>query len=420
MQTTYYNLKKLNTKALSVIEMAVIIFLSAYYILPAVNNMLSTYIEIFMAIAFIMYVFIKDSKELSFIVAFLTIAAWIALMYALLTDSSSIHTAADNYVFLRFVSKFYQQLIMFLPCFITLIVAKQASYKQKRLLLFIVGIMIVYVMIVTMRELTINPEITRKWEDFDETSKDNIASYYFVYAVPILVGMIVILFMRSKKIYFKLLSVALLIFSFVFLVQAQYTLALLIAVIGLLMGFLKGEKSAIVKTIGVFLTVVVLIFTPDILEFVASNLKNGHMKVRLGELADFFGNGDATGYNLNGRFTLYWETIKAFFASPLWGNRSLDFDGHATFLTVLADIGILGGVPFYFMYFMMKNKIIKVISDSDKLFIVPFIMLFIMGLTNPIHAAFPVGFSVWFVVPLLIMVLNDNSVKTELRGVENE
>ena len=150
-----------------------------------------------------------------------------------------------------------------------------------------------------------------------------------------------------------------------------------------------------------------------IFRYISSNVKSAQISLRFRELANFFSSGDASGYNLEGRLTLYWETIKAFFASPLYGNRTLNFDGHATFLTILSDTGILGGIPFYILYFMTKKKIETIIEDTTRLFTIPFLMLVIMGLTNPIHAAYPVGFAIWFIAPLILSIIIE---KNKLQG----
>lgn len=404
------NFKKQNADAgLSIIEMIVVIAISAYYILPSMSNAFSTTIQILLAVSYLMYVFFKNGEEQFWIFTFLCISVFLALLYAIFTDSGTISVSADRYYITRFVSKFYQFLIMFLPAFITMRIAKIASYKQKLFLLIVAGIMIIYIIVATMQEIQINPDITRSWQQEEEATANNIASYAFVYVVPILVGTIVMMMLKNKRIWIKGLCLLLIAFLFVFLIQAQYTLALMIAVIGAFLGFLKAEKSVVAKIIGLAIVLLFLLFMADILAFLASKIQSQQMSLRIREVANFFSSGDASGYNLNGRMTLYWRTVKAFLASPFIGNRSLDFDGHATFLTVLSDLGLLGGIPYYGLYFYMKKKLSTVISDGNKYFTVPFIMLFIMGFTNPIHAAFPVGYSVWFVVPLIIMVIQNDS-----------
>jgi O-antigen ligase len=123
------------------------------------------------------------------------------------------------------------------------------------------------------------------------------------------------------------------------------------------------------------------------------------------ELYSFFTSGDTSGYNLNGRFTLYGKSIEAFLNSPIIGNRHLDFDGHATCLTVLADTGIIGGIPFYYLLISMNKRMKALLSENAKNFLPAYFCLLCMGFSNPIHNSLPLAFAVWFIVPLIIDTL---------------
>ncbi len=421
MYYTYLNQDKQLNKCtkLGWLEFAIIVFFSAHYILPSFDAMLPDIIILVAKIGYILYVCGLQPKRTGYILLCFAIFVYLGIIYALLTDTATIDTSLANYKLLSIYSKFTQYFDMFFPFILTFRIAECNDSKKKKWLLAIISLMIVYVIYVTIREIEINPNVTRSWSGFSESSKNNIASYYFVYAIPIVISLLVISFNKCKSFLLKIAIILLIVYSFYFLLKAQYTLALLIAVIGVAMGFIKSTKSNVTKFIVIIATAVLMVFMSDILSFVASKIESRQMAIRFKELADFFTRGDATGYNLGGRLKLYWKSILAFLASPVWGNRRLDFDGHATFLTILSDTGIIGGIPFYYLYFSMKKQISQAIGDNENLFIVPFIMLVLMGLTNPIHAAYPVGFTVWFVVPLIIMIVNENK-KVELGGMENE
>ena len=407
--------KRLN---FSWIEFAIIAFFSACYMLPSFEKSFPFLILLGAKILYMFFVGMVQPKNSVYVLLSFVIFVFIGVIYALLTDTSTISASVSNYEFKSAFSKFNQYFNMFFPAFITFRIAEFDDIFKKRLLLLIISAMLIYVIYVTIKEIEINPDITRTWSGFGEASENNVASYYFIYAVPIIIGTFVICFNRCKSVLLKIFLVAIIIYCFYFLLKAQYTLALLIAVIGLTIGLLKSFRSNMLKVAVLFIAVAILVFMGDILQLVASKVESKQMATRLEELANFFTSGDATGYNLGARLSLYWRSILAFFKSPIWGNRSLDFDGHATFLTVLSDTGIIGGIPFYYLYFSMRRQIAETLKDKDGFFNVSFIMLVLMGLTNPIHAAYPVGFTVWFVVPLIIMVLNEN--KNNVKGDKNE
>jgi len=148
-----------------------------------------------------------------------------------------------------------------------------------------------------------------------------------------------------------------------------------------------------------------VITLPPILDFLAKHVPSKQMAIRLREIATFFSTGDANSDNLGGRLELYWKTIKAFFKSPLWGNRKLGFDGHSTFLSVFADIGIFGGIFFVSMYVLARKKINSLFTEGQiRAYRPAFVGLILIGLTNPIHSAEPLAAAVWLFVPLMIAI----------------
>ena len=408
------------TKNMSTVEVVIILLFTAYYLLPIVSDLIPFTVATLLGVLYVFYLHQRNPYDGAYALKTVLVIAWIALMYFLLTDTVTISEAVSNAALKQYFSKFYQQLMMVFPAFLTFRVAKAANYKQKKWLLGIISGMILYVIFITMRALAINPGITRNWLNTSELSGTNIAHYSFVYAIPILIGVLMLTFMHVKRISLKILCVGLIALFFLFLLQAQYTLAFLISIIGVLIAFLKSTRNAAVALLSILATISIFAFLPNLLNFAASNIESDQMSLRLEELASFFSSGDASGYNLNSRLTLYWETIKAFFMSPIWGNRSLGFDGHATFLTVLSDTGILGGIPFYLLYFSMRKHITYFIEDERKHFSIPFIMLLIMGFTNPIHAAFPVGFATWFIAPLVIMLFTNKPSKEDSQNEQLE
>ena len=116
---------------------------------------------------------------------------------------------------------------------------------------------------------------------------------------------------------------------------------------------------------------------------------------------------------------LYKKSIIAFLHSPIWGNKSLDFYGHATFLVIPAMLGLLGAIPFYYVYFHSYKKIKKNLGKNAKQFMPIFTVLLFVGFTNPIDAALPLMFVTWFLAPLVIEQLCGSDEYKEWR-LKNE
>ena len=391
-------------EGMPLIDLVAVIFFSAYYILPSVNGSMNRFLVLFVGIAYFGYVLFKDRKiGISFISIFAAVTI-LAFAFLILTDTKTISESASNRLLKIFMSKFSQYFFMYLPGLLLIRTLKTATREQKKLLLVILVALFAVVLYNTFLEILNNPDAIRHWEEFADMEDENIGNYYFVYSVPIVIVGISVCMAKLKG-FRKLICLGMIAVLFLFLLQASYTLAILIAILGFALQIFLSFKSPVTKILFVIVAVIAAFFIPDLLLFIANNAASNNMSVRFMELYSFFTSGDSSGYNLNGRLTLYGMSIQAFFNSPIVGNRSLNFDGHATFLTVLADTGIIGGIPFYYLLFSMNKRMKALLNENAINFLPAFFCLLLMGFSNPIHNSLPLAFAVWFIVPLIINTL---------------
>ncbi len=393
--------RNLEKNGCSIIEYFLMMFFSAYYILTSLYSSINFYIIIFVIVIYVCYLLSQEQKYIRLSIIMLSLMIITALAYTILTDTKTIAASGMMLEIKQFISKFFQFLTMYFPVVLFVRMSDVMSERQKRSMITIIGILIVYVMFQTLQELAINPNAIRQWETDAEIEDDNIGGYYFVYSIPILVATILICIEKMDS-FKKTIGVLMVVLLFYFLLRAQYTLALLISVIVVLVQLFRMIKNGVFKLIFLFAGVLLLFFLPNLLLWFANNTDSFQMSVRFRELHAFFESGDSGGYNLNSRLTLYSKTIISFFHSPLWGNRNLDFDGHATYLTVLSDTGLIGAIPFYCLLSNAFNSVRETIGRYHKKLIPVFIGLLCMGLTNPIHSSMPLSFAVWFVAPFTI------------------
>jgi O-antigen ligase len=155
-------------------------------------------------------------------------------------------------------------------------------------------------------------------------------------------------------------------------------------------------------------------------DWIVSLLPTEEMKLRLTEVFAFFKEGDSTGYNLNGRLSLYWRSIKAFFKSPIIGTVTLNFDPHSSILRFFARDGILGGVGYLLLYYLGYRIVLKYfIGEKKKKFFTPvFLALILMGLVNPIHSVGAVHYIVFLVAPLTLSLIEIEEIDEEEENEE--
>lgn len=397
-------------KKLPLWEFVFVVALLAIYLLPSVS--IGTTIILAVILAYCGYLAFSDKNLLPTIVATMSLICILAFFYALLTDASSIAQNVSNRELKRFVSKVYQYTTIYFPAILYIRVHKTATKSQKRFLVVAGMLLMLYVIVTTWVFLDSNPDATREWESFDETASQGVANYYFIYAVPIIVSVFSIVLFRANGA-MRLLSIGLIIAGILFLVKAQYTLSILITIIGVLIQIFRNLRSAASKMIFVFTIALISIYLPSVLEWAIYNIPSDQVTTRLSEIYAFLTGSGELGYNLGGRLTLYGDTVKAFLESPIWGNINLTFDGHATFLTVLSDTGLLGSIPFYALLSMVYKSIKSYMHETHNQFNVILIMFVMMGLTNPIHASLPLGLAVWFLAPLTIQMIMKEDYNNE-------
>ena len=400
---------------LATLEFVFIILLFAIYLLPNVS--IGSTILMGILVVYSVYIFFFDRGMYDMVVTMLLLIAMLAVAYAMLTDANSIAQTVSNRTLKRFISKFYQYICLYFPAILFVHVNRKASLKQKRLLMIISIVMIAYVMFTTWMFLLENPNATREWENFEDNADKGVANYYFIYAIPMVISVITACYVKLKG-YARFVSVFAIIASLIFLVNAQYTLSVLISIIGILVQIFQSMRKKTSRVFFVLFVILLIPFVPMLLKIAMENIKSEQMTIRLSEVYDFLTGKGAGGYNLNGRFTLYWRTIKAFFESPIIGNRNLPFDGHATFLTVLSDMGVVGGAPFYTLVCVAVNRINRELGERKLQFLSVVFMYVLMGVTNPIHASQPLGLATWFVAPLMIetIFMNEGEGNNETLG----
>ncbi len=392
----------LSRKKLPFWEILLIIYLFVAYLLPAYS--LGSTILLALLLVYCVYMMIIDADLLPIVAISVALIILLALFYTLLTDTVTIAQNVSNRSMKQFTAKMYQYMGLYFPAFLFFRVHKTATYKQKLLLAGVGVSLMVYVIVTTWIYLIDHPGAIKQWSGDVDLSSMNLAGYYFVYAVPMVISVVSIIMLQFKGIP-RWIAVVLVILGILFLVNAQYTLAILIAVIGVLIQVFRNIRSTLNKILFVLIAIAVALFLPQILEYAIRIIPSEQVSLRLSEILDFLVGNGSDGYNLNARLTLYGDSIKAFLSSPFIGNRRLDFDGHATFLTVLSDTGILGGLPFYGLFFALSRHTKKLLGIHRVQFGVVTTMFVLMGLTNPIHASLPLGLTTWFLAPLIIQLI---------------
>lgn len=383
---------------LPVWEMITIIFLSISILVPRFQFSFLILDLFFLAYAFISS--INDSSYRKKVWLMLLVIIYVALLYTLLNDASSISQSVDNYYLKRFVSKASQYMTMFFPLCFFYRVKNFATEKQQDFLLLTMFISMLYLCFVTLSGVKTDLMAAR-YSSFDEDKDFSLAGYYEIYAYSFLTLLFFLFFFVQKR--YKVICIFFFFFFFYFLYRVQIALAMVIVAISMAYLVLKFTKIIVIRFAYLIGIIIVVTVIPALLDALIPMIDTELAQIKASEISEFLRFEYNEESDIWGRFQLYWLSIKAFVASPIWGNRILPFDGHATLLMCFADLGILGGIPVWFL-FINANKIVRRQMKGNAVFFSPFFFMLILdGLTNPIHSQNSLYMLLWFFIPLAII-----------------
>ena len=386
-------------------ELAVCFYFVLYFILPSMEAG-SGVVPFLVGFVYTLFLMWKEPDWRKPVLWFWGLAVAFAAMYLWLTNTFTIAEDLANRDLRRLFSKTFQVFTMYFPALLAVRVCRRATRRQQGFLLLAAVATYGYVIFVTVRALIENPNISHSWQMTDELVEDviisdpNVGRFYFICAMPILISLAVDLAICTKKRYMRLLWIAVAFGLVCFIVMSQYTLALLIAFLGIIVEIFRHLTTNNSRLLMAGIVIVAALFLPDVLGWIASWIPAEDVSIRFREIADFFLFGTEPGYNLGTRMSLYSETLGAFLDSPLYGNHQLDFNGHSTLLTVLSDTGMLGGIPFYGLIVLFFRRTNRLVGETRIRLWPMFVQWLLVGLFNPFQFAPPLSFAVWFVVPV--------------------
>lgn len=383
------------------VDFCVIAFMLYYFLLPSASINISTWLVLGCILLYAAYVVLisNNYRVRTWTIGYTVIVLFIALLYVLLTKSSSDLTIVE-----RYITKFGQWFRMFFPILLFYRFTKLKSDRSKTLLLVFAMLILAVVVYNSFGVLEENSYAARQWSEFDDIKNLNAVTYEYVYAIAALIPFVFWCLVAVKKLYIKIISLVVLVVCFSLLFAAQYTIAIMLAVLGCLVCFYRKYNCAILIIISAFIGIMLIFFLPTILTWISTLFESETIAIRFKELAIFIEGGKVSaGGDLTSRLNVYKQCFEYFLKSPIGGNTSLPFDPHSTFLGVMCDFGIIGMIPIFSFVFTIHKRIYEIAGNYNvKSIFIPVHMVWVcLGLLNPVHAALPLNMMVWFLVPAM-------------------
>jgi len=397
-------LQEMSKKGLSLLEFLFILCSAIFYINFEIQAQYQL-VAPFIALAYILFCFITEPKHRILIIKFLFVIVFFVLLYLLLTDSESIGNVANRGM-KRFYAKFSQYLLMFFPIFLFYRTRKLATPKQIYLIVGMVLFNALMLVKASLAIIEINANVFHSMNaDVLEDAGVSIQGYSFVYAFTFLVLTCVLCFRKQKHYFQKIVFGIIGAYSAYFLFKSQFALSLVTTFCSLLYLYFKATKNKDRRFFVVIGIVIIVLLLPVILKLLIglsdSELLNQRLQEIYNTLTGVSQNSEES--DLWARMELYGKCILAFMQSPIWGNRTLDFNGHSTFLCVLADLGVIGGFIIYKLFKKSFDFMKEQLGDRYPYYSPLVCQVILMGLTNPIHSTPSIFIMLFFLCPLLIV-----------------
>ena len=327
------------------------------------------------------------------VVKFGMVFFWIALSFikhpSFLIDYVKLSLPLIIFTFIMLVSfsRYTEQYQMnFIYCLIMLALFsyyfKYGTRKELKVLIIVFVIDILIVAVHTYVVLLDNPIVARAISTSATAREDLLADtiipkgvggYGLCYQLCCLIPMVSYFF--NKKNLNIIIKFVVYAFILLLLFQAQFTLALIIYVVCIILSYSYGKKGTInllvAKFVMVTVAVILIINLEPILESLIE-ISNEELAARLKEVLNLVRENDTSGSDMESRFKLYQMSLNSFGDNILIGSfGAKTYGSHSTFLDMLGAFGFIGALGYAGLLspmfrakkYISRNKEIKKVAN---------------------------------------------------------
>lgn len=292
------------------------------------------------------------------------------------------------------LAKVYGNILVWIPCIITLVMKDLVEPKFLRKLLYVSEGMFAFTAITTMKEFIVNPFAARElatWSsEYDIIGYQirNVGGFDFIYSLTLSLPIIISLIKNDKK--NSLTHSVILILFIMCIYKSQYTMAIIFSVIIILLSLSNFSP----KNMFIYITggIIVFIFSKEILgDFIlilSRKTQYDFVAFRLEQLASLLKGTSMSGNH--DRLDLYLKSIRAFFKNPIIGVNLIKYEygrigGHSFIFDLLGSAGLLGFSYFVtlFLYFFRKIFLIGKNNKNYAYVIIAFFIFILLSCFNP-------------------------------------
>lgn len=317
--------------------------------------------------------------------------------------------------------------MMFVPMFLTIWILRHYSPKEKVIVVVLIATLEVFVGINTLAAIERNPVIVRMLTSgTSEESKDitykiaNIGGYGTAYSFVFFFYFGILGLLKQKKTSMKLLFGSICVFSFMFLLGAQFGTAIMLSIAACVLLVLVRSESTGTKLLSVILAVALGVVLPSLLEMVASLAGAGILSERLLAISGVLTSKTTDDIDLLMRMKLLGEGFMTFFRSPIWGQtiseggvKVITLYSHSSYLDLACSIGVIGLLIYLKMWSYINGRIcIQLEMDNAKLYRVAYWIFVMLGCLNPNWGIYEINIIAFMLIPIGLSLTDESMVRS--------
>lgn len=318
------------------------------------------------------------------------------------------------------VNEIIRALRFFLPIIWAAYAFRFCSAKQRRNILIIFAVIVLFMLIKTIHALEKDAWIARilaqdKSTDTAEIRAyrmGNVGGFEFSYMVGVVVLCLTWAALKYRNIKAKILCIVGAAVCFYYIIQTMYMTLLLLTFGGVILLLFFKTKSRLVKIAIVLGSIVVAFSLAPLFKYLSEVFSGSLLSTKFMQFYTALTGGGAD--SLGSRPELIREAVARWLKSPIWGGYETSVRTHSMVFALLEATGLIGLLSFlgclFGSYKMISDELKK--NGIDTLLIsTVFMYILALATLNPVGYVFEVTIAAFFIAPLwseLVTGYNDS------------
>ena len=371
----------------------------AVYILPSLKITVPYICAALIMLAFLPIAVIKMQCHMNYYV----------LLAVTTLVSSAFYFVNGVYGSVDTINEIIRSLRFFLPIIWTAYAFRFCSAKQRRNILIIFAVIMLFILINTIHALERDAWIARILAQDKSTDTAEIRAYRMGnvggFEFSYMVGVVVLCFtwaaLKCRNVKARILCIAGAAACFYYIIQTMYMTLLLLTFVGVILLLFFKTKSRLVKIAIVLGSIIVAFSLAPLFKYLSEVFSGSLLSTKFMQFYTALTGGGAD--SLGSRPELIQDAVRRWLKSPIWGGYETSDRTHSTVFSLLEATGLIGLFSFlgclFGSYKMISAELKK--SGIDTLLIsIVFMYILALATLNPVGYVFEVTIAAFFIAPL--------------------